>query len=416
VSKLAVAPSTVTPPTTNTPSTPGVSKLVVAPPTGTPSATTLSLNSVTPSSVTPVSDLKNSLIGVSKDVVTVPSTTPSTTPSAGTPSTGTPSTTGGQKYVVIPGASPKAQDFLNDSTIQGKFLGIAQYKQDMASKLESAAASLSAQDFSNVDAGTADMQKYLNTAIEFENETKSDTTALNGFVAAANADVPSVTGLVNDIKTAATAQGLNYDKDVAPYIKDSMFGPSYLAAQNGLQSASTTLDANMIDYANRLGDKADQYLQGFDVVKKNENVDFINQLLNGVTSVVNATMWAGPALLKGVGLIAAGSEARAAMQSLNTGDFADMSYLAQTWTNTFWKGSPVNAPNVHDIVNNLSPTDPGYMDKYNQSVNADLTNALGRTYGANGSLQKLATEVQKEWNILHPPPPDDDGGWYIPSV
>lgn len=124
----------------------------------------------------------------------------------------------------------------------------------------------------------------------------------------------------------------------------------------------------------------------------------------------------GPALLKGVGLAFAGTEARAALAPLNTGDFADMTYLATTWANTFWKGSPVNAPNLKGVTSTLSPTDPGYMDKYTEALNKDLEAALGRTFGANGALKQLQDKVQQEWNALNPPPPDDNGSWYIPTL
>jgi hypothetical protein len=405
VSKLAVTPSTATPPTTNTPSTPGVSKLVVAPTTGTPNTTTLSLNSVTPSSVTPVSDLKNSLIGVSKDAVTPP---PAGTP----PSTGTP----GTGYTPVPGASRPATDFFNDDKVKGLVQGIASYSLTMQQQMDGAAASFSAQDFLvKADPTNGDVAAYNNTATQFLNEVSHDQNSIETLVAGFKNAQDGANGLWTQLKDYATSRGLNYATDIEPFMANAPEGSVLQAAVHGAATSQANLMYQAINYTNKLTVQANNFLQGFDLVKKNAKLNDINNLLTILGGNAFRTGYAYLAVSRAFSPYLAVQDLAKSWGSFNSNNYFHLDAWAVTVANDFWKQTADSSSTP--LLKNLVDTTPlATMDQITGAVEGDLGNAYNAAFGPNGAIGQLYTKVQQTAAELNPPPPDDDGGWYIPSV
>jgi hypothetical protein len=418
---LAATPTTPAP-TKVTPGT--VLKLALTPGTGT-GTQTVSLKDLTPTpvsdlkksltgmvtvpsttpSVTPVSDLKNSFVGVSKDAVTPP---PAGTP----PSTGTP----GTGYVFVPGASRSANDFFNDDKVKGLAQGIASYNLTMQQQMDGAAASFSAQDFLvKADPTNGDVAAYNNTATEFLNEVTHDQNSIGTLVAGFNAAKDGAAGLWTQLKDYATSRGLNYDTDIAPYMEKAPEGSVLQASVRGVATSQSNLMLQAIDYTNKLTVQANNFLQGFDAVKKNAKLNDIDNLLGILGGNVFRAGKAYLGVARAFSPYLAVEDLAKSWGTFNSNNAVNIEAWGVTVANDFWKQNSTSSDTP--LLKNLVDTTPlATMDQITGAVEGDLGNAYDAAFGPNGAIGQLYTKVQQTAAELNPPPPDDDGGWYIPSV
>lgn len=306
--------------------------------------------------------------------------------------------------------------FLDDPEVQQLFYAFAQEEQYMANALNKTAASLSAQDSLDHIRVDTDEKTYLNTADSFLNEVVSDSVSVDNLLSPFEPAKLRAEGLQQKIVQLASGRGLDYEEHVKPWVddSDSPVGEKLRAATLGLEQAHATLDLATVDYTNRVADKANQYLQGFDLVKKNLDIKELDALATTLGRATADYLKGGMAAVRGFSPLIARLGGTLKTKDFNYNNVGHLIGMSNTTSSMFWKGSASSyaTPALKQLFDTKpSPT----ADEIDNAVQTDLNNALGKSYGDNGALKALWTKAEELRKKLEEEQ-DGDSGWYIPSV